>query len=295
MNQHVVSKTRACVVALLGALAIAALCVPASAQTQPWEQWENKETAFGGGVDTIVSNGGQTVRVIDGRPTIRPLPAQSDFSTALEYETWSGEGRRSVDGHRTTLLLGYTRGLSPTNEFALTVPLQQVKVSGYVDETGIGDVELAMRHFFYNPQAENGPTVVLSGKVFLPTGDADKAIGLGEFSYGASLNGTLPVGAAGLTSAYAGVGYTVVGEPSGVDLKNVLYYWAGGITQMAPRWNLQYEALRFNSPANEKYTRALLGVRYGLTPSAGLQFNVKREFQADGNPTTISIGYSSRL
>lgn len=248
----------------------------------------------GGGVDAVAANGGQEIRVIDGRPRVQPEGARSDWSSNAQIETWGSGGRRGVSGTRASTLIGYTRGLSPTSEVAITVPMHAVSLGGgYGDNSGIGDTEVAYRYVFCDPEAPDGPTVTLSGRLYLPTGSYRQGTGLGKLGFGPSLAVAKPVGRA--TLAYGGLGYTAVGQPSGASPRNVVCVWLGGFTALAPRWSVQYEAVRFNSPSEEQYLRALVGVRYALTPTRGLQINLKQELQADGKPTAVTLGYSARM
>jgi hypothetical protein len=64
------------------------------------------------------------------------------------------------------------------------------------------------------------------------------------------------------------------------------------VTQINPRWGVQYELSHFNSVTNEKYTRLLVGPRYQLTPTRSLQLNFRQELQAAGNPRSLSLGFS---
>ena len=273
--------------------------------------------ATGAGLDVLPANGGveiktESVEVTNTTGTndtgsgdnnkkpavtklvLKPVSVSAaDWSSSTELETWSASGLRTRSGSRFTTLFGYTRGLTTSSEFALNIPWQTINITGLQSQNGVGDTELTYRKYISNSENLSAPTYVLSGKAYLPTGDYQKGLGVGRFSYGASGTASKPFFTN--TLGYLGCGYTLMGKPANTDLKNVLYYWLGANTQLSPRWTMQYELVKFNSPQNEANTRLLLGGRYLLTPTAGLQFNVKRELQADGRSTTVSIGYSSRF
>lgn len=95
-----------------------------------------------------------------------------------------------------------------------------------VTESGLGDVLLIGRYFLYT-ERESGimPSIMLSGRVKAPTADRDRGLGTGEWDEGAGLGLTKL-----MTSkliALADAGYTIIGKPPGVDLRNQWSYDAG--------------------------------------------------------------------
>ncbi len=233
------------------------------------------------------------------RLQLRPvLPSAADISTAVEYETWGADGKRTQGGYRVSTILGYTRGLTEEAEIGLRIPVQRVRVGDTLNVAHLGDIEFDISRYFMAPNDAKrpGPTVVFTGKAYLPTGRLDMGIGSGEFSYGASMTCAQSCVTGAVSSLlYAGAGYTFSGQPDFVRLNDIFYCWAGAASQITDYWMIQYEGIHFNSLIGEHYTRGQVGLRYKLTPTAGLQFNLKREFQADGNAFTFSFGYSSRM
>ena len=251
---------------------------------------------LGGLVESGPLGGGATLTpqpATGAAPNFRPLGnAVGEVNFSLQGETWSGQGNRVESGTRVSELNNYTRGLPQDFEVAVTVPFEWLNYFG--GSTGFGDTEIAVRKYLYDPNSTSGTTVVASGKIYLPTGDINRGTGIGRFSGGASVMAARPFGSR--TQGYAGVGYNIVGQPSGFSVNNVLYYWAGGVTGLSPRWATQYEINHFNSAvANEGYTRLTVGLRRQLTPTRGVQVSIKQELQADGHSTTLGLGYSARV
>jgi hypothetical protein len=223
--------------------------------------------------------------------TRRPDPAAPELNVWLDYEAWDGEGRRGVDGHRFTVLANYTWGLDEDSEISVTLPYQRLSLTTFDTKSGLNDTEVAYRRYVADQEDPQAPTYVVSGRVLLPTGDADKGIGLGEFSAGVSAMVTKPLGR---SLGYCGVGYTFFGELEDADTENAFNAFLGGMTPVGKQMWTQYDLSHFASPFGEAYTRLLLGLRRMLTPTAGIQLNLRQEFQADGDSRSVSLGYVIR-
>ncbi len=93
-----------------------------------------------------------------------------------------------------------------------------------VTQSGIGDTLLQGRYYLLD---EKGllPTVAVLGRVKFPTADPDKGLGTGEFDekFGLQLSKTLTE----RWITFADVGYTFIGSPPGVALKNQWNYDLG--------------------------------------------------------------------
>jgi hypothetical protein len=113
-----------------------------------------------------------------------------------------------------------TGGLCPTTPSASgTIPSR-------VTQSGIGDVLLIGRYYLHIEQ-EPGliPSILLSGRVKAPTADRDRGLGTGEWDEGVGL-GLIKL----LTNrliGFADAGYTLIGDPPGVNLRNQWSYDVG--------------------------------------------------------------------
>jgi len=93
---------------------------------------------------------------------------------------------------------------------------------------GLGDMKLGAEYTV--PSRSVGLTV--SGQVKVPTASASKGLGTGKADYalGAELSKTLST-----VTPFAGVGYTISGDPEDLDLRNSLSARAGAAVQMGPQ------------------------------------------------------------
>lgn len=257
------------------------------------------EAPPGGGTEYIQPNDNIPITTgTGGTPLMRPTaPSAADLTTAVEYEHWSGEGVRGAPGSRRILLFNYVRGLSGDKEISATVPIMKV-ITGVGSAAGVGDLELNLRKYIYDKQDEKSVTWIPNLKLFLPTStNSNAGLAQNDFCFGPSLTVSKPFG--GSTLAYAGLGYTFmngsIGGFGGSRPKDIFMQWLGGTTQFNPKWGLQYEVVHFNSTTDEDFTKLLIGPRINLSPTRGIQVTVKKELQADGKSTSISLGYSSRF
>jgi hypothetical protein len=107
-------------------------------------------------------------------------------------------------------------------------PTGPVVASGAAE--GLGDIVL-QGAYAVPPWARWMPFVDLIGKVKFPTADEDKGLGTGEFDGTVEIDLSQTVGK--LTPSIL-VGYRFMGEPSGVDLNNVVIASAGAQYAVAP-------------------------------------------------------------
>jgi outer membrane putative beta-barrel porin/alpha-amylase len=149
-----------------------------------------------------------------------------------------GSMRRLFDNGDLTLVIPY---LTVTSNCGVTIVSgQPLRTGGLcprtpsgsgtfpsrVTESGVGDVLLIGRYYLYT-ELEPGimPSIMLSGRVKAPTADRDRGLGTGEWDEGAGLGLTKLI--TNKFIALADVGYTIIGKPPGVDLRNQWSYDAG--------------------------------------------------------------------
>ena len=134
-------------------------------------------------------------------------------------------------------------------DVTLTVPYLDISSSGvtFVGGTaeadasasggsGLGDIILKGRYYAVD---QDGPLpfIDLVGIVKFPTADEDKGLGTGEFDFTALSEFTWRLGESPW-SVLAELGYTFVGEPAGVDVKNRWLYSVGLAYEMDPKITL---------------------------------------------------------
>ena len=88
-------------------------------------------------------------------------------------------------------------------------------------DCGIGDLLFRGRYYLVDEQGLV-PTIAVTGRIKIPTADSDRGLGTGRFdeTLGVELSKTLVKNWLG----FANFGYTFIGEPEGVDLRNQWYY-----------------------------------------------------------------------
>lgn len=183
------------------------------------------------------------------------------------------------------VVLKYEQGPST---FKMTVPYVRVSAPsggtlvGYDDqglpiysgkgarttEEGLGDVILSYSRSLIEPH-QGGFLVDLGGRVKLPTADKAKGLGSGKTDYGAFAD-LYYLGRA--TMPFATLEYRVLGEPAGVELRNVWKATLGLAYTLSPRnsvgamWDLRQASRTGGSGMNEltAYWASKLGDGYKL-------------------------------
>jgi outer membrane putative beta-barrel porin/alpha-amylase len=93
-----------------------------------------------------------------------------------------------------------------------------------VTESGLGDIVLRGRYYVLDEQALL-PTVALTAKIKFPTADRDRGLGTGEFDEGLGVELSRTFSNAWI--GFADLGYTVLGDPPDVNLRNQWNYDVG--------------------------------------------------------------------
>ncbi|WP_447972565.1 transporter [Nitrospira sp. Kam-Ns4a] len=153
--------------------------------------------------------------------SIRRLFDNGDVTLIVSYLWVTGDCN-------VTLLSGVpnaTGGTCPTRTVVRGGKVVQERTTATrVTQSGIGDTLLQGRYYLLD---EKGllPTVAVLGRVKFPTADPDKGLGTGEFDekFGLQVSKTLPE----RWITFADVGYTFIGSPPGVELKNQWNYDLG--------------------------------------------------------------------
>ena len=91
-------------------------------------------------------------------------------------------------------------------------------------DCGIGDLILRGRYYLVE-EREWVPTIAVTGRLKIPTADSDRGLGTGEFDEGAGLEVNKKL--FGQWWGFMDFGYTFIGDPSDVNLRNQWYYDIG--------------------------------------------------------------------
>lgn len=153
--------------------------------------------------------------------SIRRIFDDSDVTLVLPYLSVTGD----CD---VTLISGVpnqTGGTCPTRTVTKNGrPAQTRTTSTRTTQSGIGDVLLQGRYYLLD---EKGwlPTLAVLARIKFPTADRDRGLGTGEFDekFGVQLSKSFTDKWIG----FADLGYTFIGSPPGVELKNQWNYDLG--------------------------------------------------------------------
>jgi hypothetical protein len=141
-----------------------------------------------------------------------------------------------------------------------------------VTESGLGDVLLIGRYYLYT-ERENGllPSIMVTGRVKAPTADRDRGLGTGEWDEGGGIGLTkrLTDKLIGLADA----GYTIIGKPEGVNLRNQWSYDVGLGYYFLPTLmgSLYYEEARALVPGFQNPRDVFMGLSWKVTQT--VRFN----------------------
>ena len=91
-------------------------------------------------------------------------------------------------------------------------------------DCGIGDLILRGRYYLVD-EREWIPTIAVTGRIKMPTADANRGLGTGEFDEGAGLEVNKKL--FGQWWGFMDFGYTLIGDPPDVNLRNQWYYDLG--------------------------------------------------------------------
>jgi hypothetical protein len=157
-------------------------------------------------------------------------------------------------------------------------------------------VLLIGRYYLYTEQ-ENGilPSVMISGRVKAPTADRDRGLGTGEWDEGGGL---------GLTKlltdrlvALADAGYTFIGDPNGVDLRNQWSYDVGLGYYFRPTLlgSVYYEEARAVVSGFQNPRDIFAGLSWRITQNFRLNAGLEKGLSTGAPEYGASIGASLRF
>jgi hypothetical protein len=176
------------------------------------------------------SYGGDTHTEIFYAPvTAKRVFKNGDFTAVVPYLCVTGAtgvtivgdsairtGSTGTIGTRDAAATRPARGSTTTPPAAPTATVQR--------QCGLGDVVLRGRYYLLDERAWF-PTIAVRAHIKTPTADADRGLGTGRPDEGIGLEVTRSIGA-GL-SAMADGGYTVIGQPEGMEFNRPWWYDVG--------------------------------------------------------------------
>jgi outer membrane putative beta-barrel porin/alpha-amylase len=165
-----------------------------------------------------------------------------------------------------------------------------------VTESGLGDVLLIGRYYLYTEE-ERGlmPSIMVSGRVKAPTADKDRGLGTGEWDEGVGLGLTKLI--TDKLISFVDGGYTVIGKPEGVELRNQWSYDVGLGYYFLPTvlGSVYYEEARALLSGFQNPRDVFFGASWKLTQTFRLNAGVTKGLSNGAPDYGANIGASMRF
>lgn len=200
------------------------------------------------------------------------------LNTKTDLSTWNVTAEYQYQGWTARIVTPYERVTSPVGVIIvsghprLQKRLNVLNQGKTQTETGLGDVEASLSVDLCHG-SDSAWSVSASGFVKLPTADEDKGLGTGKADYGVALDFSrkfdrfVPA---------LGLGYRVVGNPAGADLKNYAYgtvglgYWVTDDTNL----NLTFEIDQRSSATSNVDNELSLGLNHHFAQAWDLELHL---------------------
>jgi hypothetical protein len=176
---------------------------------------------------------------------VRRLFRDGDITLVIPYVSIEGTGAvRLVGG--VGARTGKTQGTGATTASSGTGKGKKVTDSAQTTastSSGVGDLILRGRYYLVE-ETSTIPLIAVTARIKMPTADADKGLGTGEFDEGVGVEFTKK-----LSDRWTGFldgGYTFIGDPPGVEFRNQWWYDVGAGYEVNKKVNLSlyYEEYR---------------------------------------------------
>jgi len=208
---------------LLGAGTVGRAAAEVEGPPQPTPQWRISTT-----VNYSSGSYGTDSRtnILYAPLAVRRVFRDGDLSLTIPFVSISGTGAVRLVGGMPTR----TGSVAVSPTAALTGGAGRGKgpgatpLSSATTDSGLGDLILRGRYYLIEESAVM-PLVAVTGRVKLPTADADLGLGTGEFDEGAGLELTKSLGDRWL--AYLDGGYNLIGDAPGTNFNNQWWYDVG--------------------------------------------------------------------
>jgi hypothetical protein len=221
-RRHMTGAVLAVVLAVIGA-GPAGWAAEAEGPPHPPPQWRVSAT-----VNYSSGSYGTDSRtnILYAPMTVRRIFRDGDISLTIPFVSISGTGAvRLVGGvpTRTGSSGGSVVGASGGGPGRGKNP-GEIPLSATTTDSGLGDIILRGRYYLIE-EGDMVPLVAITGRVKLPTADADRGLGTGEFDEGAGVELTKRLADRWL--AYLAGGYNIIGDAPGTNFNNQWWYDVG--------------------------------------------------------------------
>ncbi len=167
-----------------------------------------------------------TTNILYAPMTVRRIFRDGDISLTIPFVSISGTGAVRLVGGAPTR----TSSATATPVGALAAGPGGGKgpgaspLSSSTTDSGLGDIILRGRYYLIE-ESSFMPLVAITGRVKVPTADADRGLGTGEFDEGAGVELTKSLADRWL--AYMAGGYNIIGDAPGTNFHNQWWYDVG--------------------------------------------------------------------
>jgi hypothetical protein len=154
--------------------------------------------------------------------TVRRIFRDGDVSLTIPFVSISGTGATRLVGGVPTRTS--SAAASPGGALGASKGPGSSPLSSSTTDSGLGDIILRGRYYLIE-ESTLMPLVAITGRVKLPTADADRGLGTGEFDEGAGVE--LSKSLVNRWRTYLSGGYNIIGDAPGTNFNNQWWYDIG--------------------------------------------------------------------
>jgi hypothetical protein len=217
------------------------------------------------------------------------------LSTKTKISTWNITGEYSYEAWTARVFAPYERVTSPVGVVVigghprLEKRINALNQGKTQSESGVGDVEASLSYDALKHEKTDW-RAVFTGSVKLPTGDENKGLGSGKTDYGIALDLSRTIDR---FVPSIGIGYRLVGNPSGADLQNYLYgiiglgYWVTDTTNLALTFESDQRSSASSNVDNE--------LSFGFSHHVGKSWDLEAHLLAGLSQAAPDFGFGASL
>ncbi|MEO8035662.1 MAG: transporter, partial [Acidobacteriota bacterium] len=179
-------------------------------------------------------------------------PLETETASLLPAGVFKVEGaaelQKSHEGTERSFPLVFEYGITDRTELTVE-PVFGTSIRPKVGQhaNGVGDIEITLTHLFLR-EAGTAPAMALAGEVKIPTA-RNRLIGTGKTDFTGWAIASKRIGRLDL---HANLGYTVVGQPAGTSLGNIVDYAIAEEFHVNPVWDVVGEVIGNTSSLGER-------------------------------------------
>ncbi len=210
---------------------------------------------------------------------------QLELSVDKDRRERGGEVRSATEANATL-----TYGLTDSVDVALNTPYRRLSATDSATERGVGDASLLLKWRFWE---SDGFSLGIRPQIGFATGDAQRGLGGGKTSYGATLLAALERESY-VFLANAGYRYNNNSVGDRTDLWNAS---AAVLWKLAQRWRLALDVGGYRNPdpaMRQNPAFAIFGLIYSPTKDLDLDVGVRKGLNDAEVDRTLGVGLTIR-